>query len=670
MLHDKIHAATHGLSGLLLGYMSVAVPVLVGMWRGNAPLSKLLLSPVVAVPVMLVAALASVITGPIRGGLGISRDSLLDLAIGLTQFATIGYWSGRLAARQSTSDPSHRRGAVISAEDPATDPRQTRSRGPQPTAASDPDATLTLCGLPLAREDETKHFKLIGTTGTGKSTAIRELLSAALRRGDRAIVADPDGGYLAHFYDPSRGDLILNPFDPAAAKWNLLAEIKNDYDADQLARSLIPDNGDPDQTWIEHARTFFIAVAQQAITTHITDDAEFYRLLTKASVAELKLLLAGTSAGSLLEDGNERMFRSIHATTTSAVRALNYTTRQQGTPLSVREWVRNGAARHAGGRGGVLFLPYKAGEIAALRSTISAWMRIAIFEAMDRPEGDQRLWFIIDELDALGAIDGLKDALARLRKFGGRTVIGLQSIGQVSGTYGHAAADTIVENCGNTLILRCSASERGGTSEFASKLIGNREVMHTTRSTTRRSTEWFGSHTTSEHLKIEPAIMASEIERLPDLEGYLKLASNPDWRRVKLTPIVYPTVVRNRPQSAATQVHPPATTTPGAATQAPPPATTTPGAATQAPPPATTTPTAATQVHPPTTATPLQGPAATVSSPDISPIASPASPPAPTPTKPRRTASQRPRKPRPAKSASTPQSESLAQPPPRNRESP
>ncbi|MGH8228492.1 MAG: hypothetical protein ACREU3_11425, partial [Steroidobacteraceae bacterium] len=36
-------------------------------------------------------------------------------------------------------------------------------------------------------------------------------------------------------------------------------------------------------------------------------------------------------------------------------------------------------------------------------------------------------------------------------------------------------------------------------------------------------------------LAIEPAILASEIERLPDLQGFLKLASSPDWRRVKLT---------------------------------------------------------------------------------------------------------------------------------------
>jgi hypothetical protein len=48
---------------------------------------------------------------------------------------------------------------------------------------------------------------------------------------------------------------------------------------------------------------------------------------------------------------------------------------------------------------------------------------------------------------------------------------------QVRGTHGDAESQTIVENCGNTLILRCSASERGGTAEFASRLIGQREVI-------------------------------------------------------------------------------------------------------------------------------------------------------------------------------------------------
>ncbi|TLZ04808.1 MAG: DUF87 domain-containing protein, partial [Gammaproteobacteria bacterium] len=66
---------------------------------------------------------------------------------------------------------------------------------------------LTLAGFPVTPEDEVKHFKLIGATGTGKSTAIRELLGAALARGDRAVIADPDGGYLRQFYDRGRGDV-------------------------------------------------------------------------------------------------------------------------------------------------------------------------------------------------------------------------------------------------------------------------------------------------------------------------------------------------------------------------------------------------------------------------------------------------------------------------------
>jgi len=157
---------------------------------------------------------------------------------------------------------------------------------------------------------------------------------------------------------------------------------------------------------------------------------------------------------------------------------------------------------------------------------------------MSGGEGDRRPWFIIDELGALGQVDGLKDSLARLRKFGGRCVLGFQSIAQVRGTYGDAEAQTIVENCGNTLILRCSASERGGTAEFASRLIGKREIIrrHVSHS---RPTGLGGivhlTQTTSDQHITEEAVMASEIEQLPDLTGFLKVASRPEWRRVTVT---------------------------------------------------------------------------------------------------------------------------------------
>jgi len=393
--------------------------------------------------------------------------------------------------------------------------------------------SLELAGLAVGPADETKHFKFIGTTGTGKSTAITELLEGALERGDRAVFADPDGGYLARFHDRSRGDVILNPFDPRSVKWDPFAEIHTAYDVEQLASGLIPSTEDASsREWRGYARTFLCAVASRCHQSGERDAAELWRLLAIASTRELRKVVAGTPAQPFLDADNARMFGSIRSVTGSALAALAYVQAQRAASFSVRNWVRAGS--------GSLFVPYQANQIAALRSIIATWMRLAIFEAMTRPEEDQRLWFVIDELDALGAIDGLKDALARLRKFGGRCVIGFQSIAQVSSTYGAGDAQTIVENCGNTLILRCSGSDNGGTSHFASRLIGEREIVRrqTSRGRDREGSFVFKgsrrSTNVSEQHVIEAAVMPSELEQLPDLSGFLKTASSRAWRRVRI----------------------------------------------------------------------------------------------------------------------------------------
>jgi type IV secretory pathway TraG/TraD family ATPase VirD4 len=393
------------------------------------------------------------------------------------------------------------------------------------------NSELVFAGHSLLVMDETKHFKLLGTTGTGKSTAIRQLLTQAITRGDRAVIADPDGSYLETFYDRQRGDLILNPFHESSARWDLFGEIIQPHDSDQLARSLIPDHDGTDRNWRNYARTFLTALLRQLHRVNEHDLARLYYLLVMAPAEELRELLDATPAGPFLGQDNGKFFESVRSVATVQLAALEHIARQSsGQVQSVRRWIREGR--------GVLFLPYRASEIAALRNIVSTWMRLAIFETMDAKGGDQRLWFIVDELDALGAIDGLKDALARLRKFGGRCVLGFQSIAQVRGTYGDAESQTIVENCANTLILRCSASERGGTAEFASRLIGKREVIRQ-QSSHSRPTRWGGglrqTKTLSEQYATEDAVMASEIEQLSDLEGFLKIASKPEWRRIRLT---------------------------------------------------------------------------------------------------------------------------------------
>ncbi len=429
----------------------------------------------------------------------------------------------RLLHRRSSE--AHKRGVIV---------RDGTARRGRARAFAPPADAVTLAGISIPGRDETKHFKVIGTTGTGKSTVIREILSAALARGDRAVIADPDGGYHARFFRRYRGDILLNPFEGGSVKWDPFAELNDAYDVEQLASGLIPSSGDPAASeWRAYARTFLGAVLRRSRAAGSRNSSELWRLLSAASPEELQPVVAGTSAQPFLDGENARMFGSIRSVTVSAMAAFEYVQRQRAAPFSIRQWVRRRSAP------GVLFMPYKAGQIAALKSMIATWMRLAIFEAMSAEENrDQRLWFVIDELDALGAIDGLKDALARLRKFGGRCVLGFQSIAQVSGTYGAGDAQTIVENCGNTLILRCSGSEHGGTSQFASRLIGEREVLR--RQVSRGSDRDGGwssrgsrrSKNTSEQHVTETAVMASEIEQLPDFTGYLKSASSPAWLKV------------------------------------------------------------------------------------------------------------------------------------------
>ena len=531
MLGTAASTLLHGTTGLGLAYGLVTLPLAAGMARGGASAWRMLKAPLAAVPVTVATAAGLGLASAVATGLGVGVPGAVVAGVGAVASVAAGYFTGTRLARRTQDADQFRRGAVVEEQLPqlrraAGSPDVALFRSKSASARS---ARITLAGMPVTPQDETKHFKIIGTTGTGKSTALNELLEASLGRGDRAIIADPDGGYLRRFYDRARGDVILNPFDTRSHRWDLFGEIEQPYDVEQLARSLIPDHGGSDRIWSGYSRTFFTAVTQRAMKAGIRGVGELYQLVTSEPEAGLRQLLAGTPAQAFLEEHNGRMFGSIRSVTTSAVAALEYVAQQQGPELSIRQWVRRGPEAQ-----GVLFIPYQAGQIAALRSQISAWMRLGLFEAMNRPEGDQRLWFVVDELDALGQIDGLKDALARLRKFGGRCALGFQSISQVSSTYGEGDAHTIVENCSNTLLLRSSASEGGGTARFASRLIGEREIRRQSVSHSRRPLEFFSTRSVSEQVTTESAVLPSQIEQLPDLTGYLKLASQQEWRRVQL----------------------------------------------------------------------------------------------------------------------------------------
>ena len=105
--------------------------------------------------------------------------------------------------------------------------RRTKARPQQPQ--------IEIAGVPMPLACEPNHLLLAGSTNTGKSTAVNELLRFALARGDRAIVIDPNGHALARF--GRKGDVILNPFDKRAPGWSIFNELRKPYDVERFAKA-------------------------------------------------------------------------------------------------------------------------------------------------------------------------------------------------------------------------------------------------------------------------------------------------------------------------------------------------------------------------------------------------------------------------------------------------
>ena len=96
--------------------------------------------------------------------------------------------------------------------------------------------------IPLAAEAQ--HFEIIGDTGTGKTRLIMQMLRQIQARKDSAIIYDPACEFIQRFYDPSRGDIILNPLDDRCPYWGPAEELRRKAEAKAIAASLYQPTSD------------------------------------------------------------------------------------------------------------------------------------------------------------------------------------------------------------------------------------------------------------------------------------------------------------------------------------------------------------------------------------------------------------------------------------------
>ncbi|MFY9853178.1 MAG: type IV secretion system DNA-binding domain-containing protein, partial [Terracidiphilus sp.] len=93
----------------------------------------------------------------------------------------------------------------------------------------------------IRRNLEANHILLMGDSGSGKSSAIRQILRQIAQRGETAIVYDPALEFTPEFYSPERGDLILNPLDTRCPYWDIADEVSTAEVATAMAAALFPE---------------------------------------------------------------------------------------------------------------------------------------------------------------------------------------------------------------------------------------------------------------------------------------------------------------------------------------------------------------------------------------------------------------------------------------------
>lgn len=387
-------------------------------------------------------------------------------------------------------------------------------------------AQIEIAGVAMPLACEPNHLLLAGSTNTGKSTAINELLHFALLRGDRAIVIDPNGHALARF--GRKGDVVLNPFDKRAPGWSIFNELRKPYDVEGFAKSVIPDSGDSSaQQWHGYAQQLFAETARALTQTGETNTERLLYWLTQAPAEELKVLLAGSAASGLFEPGAEKALASTRFILSHHVGAFQYL---QPGDFSLRTWLESGK--------GNLFITWREDMLATLRPLVSAWADILIASILTLPDDHSRpLWLVLDELASLERLTSLEAGLTKGRKHGLRVVAGLQSVSQLDTLYGAHNAKTLRSCFRNLLALGCSNADPHTAKEISDGL-GQREIerIQTTYSDSKNGR----TSSTSKQHSVEPAALPAELMSLPPLHGFLKFAGDYPIGKIRLVHQDYP----------------------------------------------------------------------------------------------------------------------------------
>lgn len=357
----------------------------------------------------------------------------------------------------------------------------------------------------VPKEREAMHFLIVGDSGTGKSAAIRQVLSQIWERGETAIVYDPALEYLPQFYRESRGDVILNPLDERCPFWMPSDEAPHQAEALTVAASLFPERGWENRFFVDAPRKIF---------AHLVNLKPTPEQLTHwmCHEQEIDARVQGTEMWAMIHSTAPNQRSGVLGSLNMVADAFSLLPAERETK---RRW---SAYQWSQERRGWLFLTSKPTMRERLQPLLSLWLDLLVLRLMNEGgNGARKTWFVLDEVATLQRLPQLTTAITESRKSNCPMVLGFQGKAQVETLYGHIA-EAMLSQPATKLFFKTSEPH---ASEWISKSIGEIEVERFRESRTRGV---FPQNRENEQREItrEPLVMASEIGGLEPLHGYLK----------------------------------------------------------------------------------------------------------------------------------------------------
>jgi hypothetical protein len=362
----------------------------------------------------------------------------------------------------------------------------------------------------IPREDETRHHLFMGTTASGKTTAIKQVLIQARDSGETAIIHDPTLEYIRSFYDPGRGDIILNPLDERAPYWSPGEEVEHEAEALTIAHALFPDQPRETPFFLNSVRKLFAHVLRFRPTPEQLVD-------WMSNPSKIDELVRGTPYEATIRQTAPGQREGVLATMNNVADILAQlkTEKDAKQHWTAREWVKR--------RQGWIFLTSTPATREPLKPLHSLWLDLLILRLLHQADDPtvRLVWMDLDEVATLQRLPQLETALTQNRKANTSILLGLQGKAQLETIYGHIA-ETLLAMPWTALFFKTTEPE---AAEWISRYLGVQEIERWRPSQTSgesgpcRRRE---SKTDAEERFNRQAVSASEISGLPERKGYLK----------------------------------------------------------------------------------------------------------------------------------------------------